>query len=69
MPNPVWADTINHADTELNHYASHIRRRYPVNGKFSAAQARVSQIVLNALNNAIAQVKPAWKRCMKPACG
>ncbi|GIU44973.1 Xaa-Pro aminopeptidase [Shewanella colwelliana] len=59
------------AGAELNHYASDITRSYPVNGKFSAAQATIYQIVLNALDAAIAQVKPGtpwnilYETCMR----
>jgi Xaa-Pro aminopeptidase len=46
------------AGCELELYASDITRTFPVNGKFSDAQAEIYQIVLDAQHAAIAQVKP-----------
>ena len=46
------------AGCELHGYASDITRTFPINGKFSAAQKDVYQLVLNAQAAAIAQVKP-----------
>lgn len=46
------------AGCENNHYASDITRTFPANGRFSAPQATIYQIVLNAQLAAIAQVKP-----------
>lgn len=50
------------AGGELAHYASDITRSYPVNGKFSNAQKAIYQLVLSALDAAIAKVAPdaAW---------
>ena len=46
------------AGCELDGYASDITRTFPVNGKFSAPQRDVYQIVLSAQAAAIAAVKP-----------
>ncbi|WP_375792729.1 Xaa-Pro aminopeptidase [Nitrosomonas sp. PY1] len=46
------------AGCELHGYASDITRTFPINGKFSAAQKDIYQLVLNAQTAAIAQVKP-----------
>ncbi len=46
------------AGCEYSYYASDITRTYPVNGKFSPAQAELYQIVLDAQLAAIEQVKP-----------
>jgi Xaa-Pro aminopeptidase len=46
------------AGGELNGYASDITRTFPVNGRFSAAQRDVYQLVLNAQDAAIAATKP-----------
>jgi len=46
------------AGCELDYYASDITRTYPVNGKFSKAQAELYQLVLDAQLSAIEQVKP-----------
>ena len=46
------------AGAELDHYASDITRSYPVNGKFTTEQKAIYQLVLSALDAAIAQVKP-----------
>jgi len=50
------------AGCELNGYASDITRTFPVNGRFSAVQKDVYQLVLAAQLSAIDQVKPgnAW---------
>nr|WP_294838050.1 aminopeptidase P N-terminal domain-containing protein [uncultured Methylotenera sp.] len=47
------------AGCELDGYASDITRTFPVNGKFSAPQRDVYELVLAAQAAAIAQVKPA----------
>lgn len=46
------------AGCELDGYASDITRTFPVNGKFTAAQRDVYQLVLAAQAAAIAQVQP-----------
>lgn len=46
------------AGGEYEHYASDITRTYPVNGKFSPEQKAIYQLVLNALDQAIAKVQP-----------
>ncbi len=46
------------AGCELDGYASDITRTFPVNGKFTAAQKDVYQLVLAAQAAAISQVKP-----------
>ncbi|MGB0835745.1 MAG: aminopeptidase P N-terminal domain-containing protein [Psychrobium sp.] len=46
---------------EYQHYTADISRTFPVNGKFSDAQAALYQIVLNALDASIALVKPGAK--------
>ncbi len=46
------------AGCELEGYAADITRTFPVNGKFSAAQKDVYELVLAAQAAAIAQVKP-----------
>lgn len=46
------------AGCELDGYASDITRTFPVNGKFTAAQKDVYQLVLAAQLEAIAQVQP-----------
>ena len=46
------------AGCELDGYASDITRTFPVDGKFSAAQRDIYQLVLAAQAAAIAQVKP-----------
>jgi Xaa-Pro aminopeptidase len=46
------------AGCELEGYASDITRTFPVNGKFSAAQKEVYEIVLAAQSAAIAVAKP-----------
>jgi len=46
------------AGCELDGYASDITRTFPVNGKFSAAQKDVYELVLAAQTAAIAQVSP-----------
>lgn len=46
------------AGGELDHYASDITRTFPVNGKFSAEQKAIYQLVLDSQYAAIASVKP-----------
>ncbi len=46
------------AGCELDGYASDITRTFPINGKFTAAQRDVYQLVLAAQTAAILQVKP-----------
>jgi len=46
------------AGCEYEYYASDITRTYPVNGRFSAEQRAVYEIVLEANEAAIAKVKP-----------
>lgn len=46
------------AGCELDGYASDITRTFPVNGKFSAAQREVYELVLAAQGAALAAVKP-----------
>jgi Xaa-Pro aminopeptidase len=46
------------AGGELDGYASDITRTFPVNGRFSGAQADVYTLVLDAQNAAIAAIKP-----------
>ncbi len=46
------------AGCEHAYYASDITRTFPVNGKFSAAQRAIYEIVLRAQKNAIDDVKP-----------
>ena len=50
------------AGCELDGYAADITRTFPVNGRFSAAQRAVYEVVLAAQRAAIAMVKPgkAW---------
>ena len=50
------------AGCELDGYASDVTRTYPVNGRFSAAQREVYEIVLAAQRAAIESVRPgaAW---------
>lgn len=43
---------------EYNYFTSDITRTYPVNGKFSAAQAEIYQAVLNVQKKVISVVKP-----------
>lgn len=43
---------------EYQHYTADITRTYPINGKFSQAQAALYQIVLDALDASISLVKP-----------
>ncbi len=49
------------AGCEVDGYASDITRTWPVNGKFSAAQKDVYEIVLEAQMKSIAAVKPGAK--------
>ncbi|ATQ78653.1 Xaa-Pro aminopeptidase [Massilia violaceinigra] len=46
------------AGCELDSYASDITRTFPVNGRFSPAQRRIYEIVLNAQLAALAAVRP-----------
>jgi Xaa-Pro aminopeptidase len=46
------------AGCELDGYASDITRTFPVNGRFSAAQREIYELVLEAQRAAIDQVKP-----------
>ncbi len=46
------------AGAEIDNYAADITRTFPVNGKYSAAQREVYQLVLDAQYAAIAEVKP-----------
>ena len=46
------------AGCELNYYASDITRTYPVNGRFSAAQRAVYEVVLEAQVAAIDKARP-----------
>ncbi len=46
------------AGAELQCYASDVTRTFPVNGKFSAEQAALYEVVLAAQEAAIAEVKP-----------
>ncbi len=50
------------AGAESGYYAADITRTFPVNGRFTAAQRAVYQVVLNAQQAAIRQVRPgnAW---------
>jgi Xaa-Pro aminopeptidase len=57
------------AGCELDGYASDITRTFPVNGKFTAVQKDVYQLVLAAQAAAISQVKPgnSWNDTHKAA--
>jgi Xaa-Pro aminopeptidase len=46
------------AGCEYNHYTADITRTWPANGKFTAIQRRVYQIVLDTQVEAVAMVKP-----------
>jgi Xaa-Pro aminopeptidase len=46
------------AGGEYNNYAADITRTFPVNGKFTAEQRQIYELVLNAQLAGIAQVKP-----------
>ena len=46
------------AGADYQYYTADITRTYPVNGKFSGAQRDIYQLVLNALDAGISQVKP-----------
>ena len=46
------------AGCEINNYASDITRTYPINGRFSNAQKKIYQIVLDAQYAAIECIKP-----------
>jgi len=47
---------------EYHNYASDVTRTFPANGKFSAPQRKIYQIVLDAQNSAIGMMRPgvAW---------
>jgi len=49
------------AGYEYEGYASDVTRTYPCSGKYTGDQAKVYQIVLNALNEVIESVKPGVK--------
>lgn len=62
--------TINDGDivladcgAEYHNYASDVTRTYPANGKFSEAQRKIYQLVLDAQNACIAMMKPGavWR--------
>jgi len=59
------------AGAEYRFYCSDITRSYPVNGRFSKEQARLYQLVLDALDAAIAKVEPGlswdviYQTCMQ----
>lgn len=59
------------AGCELDGYAADITRTFPVNGKFTAAQRDVYQLVLAAQTAAILQVKPgnSWNDPHQTALG
>jgi Xaa-Pro aminopeptidase len=46
------------AGCELDYYASDITRTFPVNGRFSAAQEAIYQVVLDAQEAAFSAIKP-----------
>ncbi|MBI3006264.1 MAG: aminopeptidase P N-terminal domain-containing protein [Ignavibacteriales bacterium] len=48
---------------EYHNYSSDVTRTYPANGKFSAPQRRIYEIVLDAQNASIAMMRPgvAWR--------
>lgn len=50
------------AGGDYQYYTADISRSFPVNGKFNQAQKNIYNLVLSALDNAIAKVKPgtAW---------
>ena len=52
------------AGVECDHYASDITRTFPVSGKFSMAQKKLYQLVLDAQYAALEQIKPgiAWNK-------
>jgi len=52
------------AGAEYNYYCSDITRTWPVNGTFSTEQTQLYNVVLNAIDSAIALVKPglAWNK-------
>lgn len=49
------------AGVEYHHYAADITRTFPVNGKFTAEQAAIYDIVLDAQQQAIAMITPGVK--------
>lgn len=59
------------AGGEFQHYAADITRSYPVNGRFTEEQKAIYQLVLSALDQAIATVKPGsrwdllYETCMQ----
>jgi Xaa-Pro aminopeptidase len=57
------------AGCELDGYASDITRTFPANGRFSAPQRRLYELVLAAQRAAIAQVRPGnhWNQPHKAA--
>ncbi len=58
------------AGGEYRGYASDITRTYPVSGRFSEAQRQLYELVLAALDAAIAEVSPGtpWGRIYDTAC-
>ncbi|MBY5993970.1 aminopeptidase P N-terminal domain-containing protein [Ferrimonas balearica] len=58
------------AGAEYQGYASDITRTYPVSGRFSAPQRQLYELVLSALDAAIAEVAPGvpWGRLYDTAC-
>ena len=58
------------AGVELDHYASDISRTFPVNGRFSARQAELYSVVLQAQEEAIACIAPGipWEEPHRRAC-
>jgi len=49
---------LNDSGAEYGNYATDVTRTYPVNGRFSAEQKAIYEIVLNAQKAALALVKP-----------
>ncbi len=62
------------AGAEYKMYACDITRSYPINGKFTEAQADIYQLVLSALDAAISKVRPGtpwnslYETCMEVLC-
>ncbi len=52
------------AGVECDHYASDITRTFPISGKFSVAQKKLYQLVLDAQYAALEQIKPGnpWNK-------
>ena len=50
------------AGCELNGYASDITRTFPVDGRFTPAQRRVYDLVLESQKTAIAATRPGWRQ-------